>query len=81
MTGETQPIMRMVEVFPAPFGPRKPKASPRCDVEVDPVDRDEFAEALDEVPCVDQWLPVVGGHARHATDADQVRRDRESGRL
>jgi hypothetical protein len=30
---------------------------------------------------VDQWLPVVGGHARHATDADHVRRDRESGRL
>ena len=30
MTGETQPIMRMVDVFPAPFGPRKPNASPRC---------------------------------------------------
>src|SRR6476619_5078290 len=29
VTGETQPIMRMVEVFPAPFGPRKPNASPR----------------------------------------------------
>src|SRR6202012_5217619 len=27
--GETQPSMRMVEDFPAPFGPRKPKASPR----------------------------------------------------
>jgi hypothetical protein len=30
VTGETQPIMRIVDVFPAPFGPRKPKASPRC---------------------------------------------------
>src|SRR5215207_7066524 len=29
LTGETQPIIRMVELFPAPFGPRNPKASPR----------------------------------------------------
>ena len=28
VTGETQPIMRMVELFPAPLGPRNPKASP-----------------------------------------------------
>src|SRR6476646_2334406 len=28
--GETQPIMRIVELLPAPFGPRNPKASPRC---------------------------------------------------
>ena len=28
VTGETQPIIRIVEVFPAPLGPRKPKASP-----------------------------------------------------
>src|ERR1700733_6313166 len=27
--GETQPIMRMVDDLPAPFGPRKPNASPR----------------------------------------------------
>src|SRR5258705_2828329 len=27
--GETQPIMRIVELLPAPFGPRKPNASPR----------------------------------------------------
>ena len=26
--GETQPIMRIVELLPAPFGPRKPNASP-----------------------------------------------------
>src|SRR3954453_9557986 len=26
--GETQPIIRIVEVLPAPFGPRKPKDSP-----------------------------------------------------
>src|SRR5213080_81502 len=28
--GETHPIIRMVELFPAPFGPRNPKASPLC---------------------------------------------------
>ena len=27
--GETQPIIRIVDVLPAPFGPRKPNASPR----------------------------------------------------
>jgi hypothetical protein len=27
--GDTQPIIRIVEVLPAPFGPRKPNASPR----------------------------------------------------
>src|SRR5438309_568770 len=27
-TGDTAPIIRMVDVLPAPFGPRKPKASP-----------------------------------------------------
>src|SRR5437870_7502159 len=28
--GDTQPIIRIVELFPAPFGPRKPNASPLC---------------------------------------------------
>src|ERR1700730_14379475 len=28
--GDTQPIIRIVELLPAPFGPRKPNASPRC---------------------------------------------------
>src|SRR5437763_9842031 len=28
LEGETQPIMRIVELLPAPFGPRKPNASP-----------------------------------------------------
>ena len=28
LTGETQPIIRIVEVLPAPFGPRKPNDSP-----------------------------------------------------
>src|SRR5579859_4757944 len=29
VTGETHEIMRIVDVLPAPFGPRNPKASPR----------------------------------------------------
>src|SRR4051812_14180736 len=28
--GDTQPTIRMIEDLPAPFGPRKPNASPRC---------------------------------------------------
>ena len=28
--GDTQPIIRIVEDLPAPFGPRKPNASPAC---------------------------------------------------
>ena len=30
MIGETQPIIRIVEVLPAPLGPRKPNDSPRA---------------------------------------------------
>ena len=30
VTGDAQAIMRMVLVLPAPFGPRKPNASPTC---------------------------------------------------
>jgi hypothetical protein len=29
LNGETQPIMRIVDDFPAPFGPRNPNVSPR----------------------------------------------------
>jgi hypothetical protein len=28
--GETQPIIRIVDVLPAPFGPRNPNDSPRA---------------------------------------------------
>ena len=42
--GETQPIMRIVEVLPAPFG-RGNRTPRRVDVEVDPVDGDELVEA------------------------------------
>ena len=52
--GETQPIIRIVDVLPAPFGPRKPKASPRLDVEVDAVHGHELAETLDQPAGVHQ---------------------------
>ena len=45
--------MRMVVVLPEPFGPRKPTISPGRDRERDVVDDDRLAEALGEVPDVD----------------------------
>ena len=40
--------MRIIVVLPAPLGPRKPKALPRGNVEIDVVDRGALAEALGE---------------------------------
>ena len=40
-TGDTQPIMRMVELLPAPFGPEETERLAGLDHEVDAVDRDE----------------------------------------
>ena len=51
VTGETQPIMRIVEVFPAPFGPRKPERLASLEVEVDLVDSGELAEPFHEPAC------------------------------
>ena len=62
VTGETQPIIRIVEVLPAPFGPRKPNASPGRDVEVDPVDRREVAEPLGQAAGMDERGRL--GHGR-----------------
>ena len=47
--GETQPIIRIVEVLPAPFGPEEAERLARRDVEVDAVDGDEVAELLAQV--------------------------------
>ena len=38
--------MRIVDVFPAPFGPRKPNASPAFEVEVDRVHRPSSPNVL-----------------------------------
>ena len=54
LIGETQPIIRIVEVLPAPLGPRNPNDSPRRDVEVDAVDRDELAEPLGQSAGMDE---------------------------
>ena len=54
--GETAPIIRIVELLPAPFGPRKPNVSPALDREVDPVDGGEVAVALGQALGVDHRL-------------------------
>ena len=68
--GDTAPIIRIVELLPAPFGPRKPNVSPRCDGEVDPVDGGEVAVALRQPVRLDHRLV---GHA--VTLAEAVRGD------
>ena len=62
MTGETQPIMRMVEVLPAPFGPEEAERLTALQVEVDRVDRSELAEPLDEPARLNQRFSVLTGH-------------------
>ena len=69
VTGDTHPIMRIVEVLPAPFGPRNPNASPGCDAEVDAVDRDEVAEALREAVTLDQRWHGARRYRRRAWTA------------
>ena len=54
LTGETQPIIRIVEVLPAPFGPRKPNDLAGRDVEVDGVDGGELAEPLGQAAGMDE---------------------------
>jgi hypothetical protein len=60
VSGETQPIIRIVLLLPAPFGPRNPNASPRRTATSIPATADELAEALRELPADDQgvvkWL-------------------------
>ena len=50
-----------VVVLPAPFGPSRPKTSPPGDVEVDAVDGDEVAVALDQSADADDR---IGGDRR-----------------
>ena len=57
VTGETQPIIRIVDDLPAPLGPRKPNASPRRDLDVDAVDGGEVAEALHQAAGQDHRVP------------------------
>ena len=48
LSGLMHEIIRMVDVLPAPFGPEEPERLALGDAEVDPVDGDEIAEALDQ---------------------------------
>ena len=43
----------MVVVLPAPLGPSRPKHSPRADLEIEPGDRDDVGEALDQTAAAD----------------------------
>ena len=63
--GETQPIIRIVEDLPAPFGPEEAERLAPVQVEIDPVDRREAAEPLDQALGVDQRMD--SRHAREAT--------------
>mgnify|MGYP003694040109 CR=1 FL=1 len=73
--GETHPIIRIVDVLPAPFGPEEAEGLAALDVEVDAVDGHELAETLDQSAGVHQRqrcacihhafnLPTAHGHGR-----------------
>ena len=67
--GETQPIIRMVERLAGAVGPEEAERLARPHVDVDPVDRGEVAEALDQPAGVDQ------GFVSHAPDPNRRRSD------
>ena len=48
VSGETEPIIFIVELLPAPFGPRNPNASPSWTSKSIVVDGDEVVEMLGE---------------------------------
>jgi hypothetical protein len=55
-------IMRIVVVFPEPFGPRKPKISPRRTVshfKVDSIHGSKITEAFGEIGYLDGGLLIV----------------------
>ncbi len=62
VTGDTAPIIRIVELFPAPFGPEEPERLPLANLEVDGVDGDEVVETLGELAGFHQ-----GAHDEHTT--------------
>ena len=62
VTGDEQAIMRMVLVLPAPFGPRKPNASPTRTSKSMALTAVNVAEALRQTARVDKDL-VRWGHA------------------
>ena len=52
----------MVVVLPAPFGPSRPKHSPARDLEIEAVDGDDVAVALDEPRAARGERRVTAGH-------------------
>ena len=57
VTGDTHPIMRMVDVLPAPFGPRKPNASPGSTWKSMP------STATKSPKCLVRFVPWIRGPA------------------
>ena len=68
--------MRISVVLPAPFGPRKPKATPRGHEQVDVVDGDAVAEALRQAVGLDRRLFM-----HRMASAPAARRHRPRGRI
>ena len=78
--GEMHDTIFIVDVLPAPFGPRKPKLSPGVDLEVDAVDGREVAEALHQPACGDERRAFSGArHGGHAIGRGVTRRRLGSG--
>ena len=74
LIGEVQPIIRMVEVLPAPFGPRKPKDSPAATSKSIPSTAVKSPKRLvrprawmrEEVESTDSGMSGMGAHGTAA---------------
>ncbi len=75
--GLTRPAsILMVVVFPAPFGPRKPKISPSSDLERHPIHGDEASEAPGQLP-----RDHGGAHAASALSTASMNRSSRVGAI
>ena len=61
---DTQPIMRIVDVLPAPFGPRKPNASPGSTWKSMPSTATKLPKRFDDVGTPDEGLGARNRHER-----------------
>ena len=72
--------MRKVVVLPAPFGPSRPKISPRPDLEADVVHRGEGAEAPHQILHLDLAAAVARGPRAAGAAARRSRQARRAAR-
>ena len=75
LSGETQPIIRIVEVLPAPLGPRKPNDSPGATSKSMPSTAVNVAEALGQAAGMDER----GGGGRRGAGSGRLRRHERVG--